>query len=105
MRCERLWSRDREKILHLGRKLLREHWDERVNEGVVSEAHFSQADGSAVVLTNSATRRRRSRRLYRRFRNDSEAVGLGKVCVETSVHRGMLQSTLHQCLAQDAIGP
>jgi hypothetical protein len=62
---------------------LEKAWDDWVNEGAVGEAHFSQTDGSAVVLLMSA----RERRLCRRFRNDSEAVGLGKVCVETTVHR------------------
>ena len=62
---------------------LEKAWDEWVTEGTVGEAYFSLTDGSAVVLLMSA----RERRLCRRFRNDSEAVGLGKVCLETNVHR------------------
>jgi hypothetical protein len=46
-----------------GAQLVERVSDERVNEGVVGEAHFSQADGSAVVITVE--------------QNDGRAVGLG----------------------------
>jgi len=68
-------------ILHLGCKSLRE------------------TSVALVIVKAFATFSFPSRRLCRRFRNDSEAVGLGKVCVETNDHRWMLQPMLHQCLA------
>jgi hypothetical protein len=45
------------------------------------------ASVALVIVGPFATFSFPSRRLCRRFRNDSEAVGLGKVCVETNIHR------------------
>jgi hypothetical protein len=62
-----------------------------------------EAPVALVIVETFATFSFPSRRLCRRFRNDSEAVGLGKVCVErTSIAECSIDVEPMPC-AQDAI--